>query len=187
MLPTAMGFSHQLLTEILQPGDLAVDATMGNGHDTQLLAQLVGATGHVYAFDVQEMAVKATKARLTAAQLLAQTTLIHDGHQHVLDYLPPAVPIKGAIFNLGYLPKSDKRIITLPATTQQALAGLCSRLASKGRIVIVAYYGHPGGAAELAALQSYCQALPQASYNVLTYQFINQQNQPPILFCIEKK
>lgn len=187
MLLTAMRFSHQLLTEVLQPGDIAVDATMGNGHDTQLLAQLVGKTGHVYAFDVQKSAVEATTTRLSTAELLSQATLIHDGHQHVLKHLPETAQIKAAIFNLGYLPKSDKSIITLPETTRQALDALRSRLLPKGRIVIVAYYGHEGGAEELSTVRAYCEALPQEEYNVLTYQFINQKNQPPILFCIEKK
>ncbi len=37
-------------------GDIVIDATMGNGHDTQFLAELVGENGHVYAFDIQESA-----------------------------------------------------------------------------------------------------------------------------------
>lgn len=36
----------------LREGDIAVDATMGNGGDTQFLAELVGKTGRVYGFDV---------------------------------------------------------------------------------------------------------------------------------------
>ena len=34
MLKTALHFSPQLLSECVQPGDIVVDATMGNGHDT---------------------------------------------------------------------------------------------------------------------------------------------------------
>lgn len=63
---------------------------------------------------------------------------------------------------------------------------MLERLAPKGRIVIVAYYGHEGGAEELLTVRNYCEQLPQELYNVLNYQFINQKNQPPILFCIEK-
>lgn len=187
MLLTAMRYSHQLLTEVVAPGDIVVDATMGNGNDTALLAKLVEKSGQVYAFDVQEQAVINTRARLAEADLLENVQLIHDGHQHVDKYLPENTPIKAAIFNLGYLPKSDKQIITLPETTRSALDQLLQRLAPKGRIIIVAYYGHEGGAAELATIRSYCEALPQEEYNVLNYQFINQKNQPPILFCIEKK
>ena len=30
-------------------------------------------------------------------------------------------PLKAAIFNLGYLPSADKSVITLPATTIEAM------------------------------------------------------------------
>lgn len=39
--------------QVLRPGDVAVDATAGNGHDTLFLAQAVGPSGTVYAIDVQ--------------------------------------------------------------------------------------------------------------------------------------
>ena len=42
-------------------GDICIDATAGNGHDTLLLAELVGASGSIIAFDIQEQAVQETK------------------------------------------------------------------------------------------------------------------------------
>lgn len=187
MLPTALHYSRQLLKEVLQAGDIAVDATMGNGHDTLLLAELVGVTGFVYAFDVQAQAIENTKKRLLDTPWEQRVQLIYDGHEHLNYYLPTDTPIKAAIFNLGYLPKSDKSVITLPDTTKKALDELLQRLVPTGRILIVAYYGHEGGEVELQTVRQYCEALPQEAYNVLNYQFINQKNQPPILFCIEKK
>lgn len=187
MLATALHYSHTLLKEVLQPGDIAVDATMGNGHDTCFLAELVGRTGHVYAFDLQDQALENTATRLAVAGLTNRVALIHGGHETLSQYIPETQPIKAAIFNLGYLPQSDKSVITLPATTRQALDALLLRLAPRGRIVLVCYYGHAGGPEELASVRAYCEALPQEQYNVLNYQFINQKNQPPILFCIESK
>lgn len=187
MLKTALHFSHQLLSECVQPGDIVVDATMGNGHDTVFLAELVGEKGQVHAFDIQQQALEQTTKRLSEANLTSRVTCHLVGHEHVLDYLAPDEQIQAAIFNLGYLPNSDKHCITLPETTEQALDGLLSRLKAKGRIIVVSYYGHTGGKEELQAVDTYCQQLPQEKYNVLKYQFINQKNQPPILFCIEKK
>ena len=46
---------HFILTH-LKAGDIAVDFTMGNGHDTEFLSKTVGEQGHVFAFDVQEQA-----------------------------------------------------------------------------------------------------------------------------------
>lgn len=187
MLQTAMRFSHTLLKEVIQTGDTVVDATMGNGHDTAFLAQLVGLNGLVYAFDVQEQALQNTDKRLVETGLREQVRLFHQGHETIATAIPEETSLRAAIFNLGYLPKSDKQIITKPDTTEQALDALLARLESKGRIVLVVYYGHTGGEAELAMVQDYCQKLPQEIYSVLTYQFINQKNNPPILFCIERK
>lgn len=73
-MQNALAFSHQLLKDVLQPGELAVDATMGNGHDTLFLAQLVGRSGHVYACDLQAQALVNTRQRLTNADLLSGNT-----------------------------------------------------------------------------------------------------------------
>lgn len=71
-LKSARFLAADCLRRFLLPGDIAVDATMGNGHDTQMLCELVGESGHVYAFDVQEQAVANTRARLEEAGLLGR-------------------------------------------------------------------------------------------------------------------
>ena len=65
----------------LKEGDVAVDFTMGNGHDTEFLSRTVGEYGHVFAFDVQEQALASTSERLeksgyptTARSFLTRTT-----------------------------------------------------------------------------------------------------------------
>ena len=55
--------AQKLATEILRPGDVAVDGTAGKGRDTACLAQAVGPTGHVHAFDIQPEAVASTRNR----------------------------------------------------------------------------------------------------------------------------
>lgn len=187
MLQTALHFSHKLLQEVVHMGDSVVDATMGNGNDTAFLAQLVGSTGQVYAFDIQEQALVNTANKLQELSLKEHATLIQQGHETIDHHLPVDTKLTAAIFNLGYLPKSDKQIVTIPETTKQALDALLPRLIAKGRIILVVYYGHDGGERELTLVQDYCQHLPQDKFNVLSYQFINQKNNPPILFCIEKK
>ena len=46
--------AHRLIKAKLFGGEIVVDATAGNGHDTLFLANLVGHNGTVYAFDVQK-------------------------------------------------------------------------------------------------------------------------------------
>lgn len=187
MLQTVLHFSHSLLEEILQPGDHVIDATMGNGYDTVFMAEKIGKTGHVYSFDIQKEALLSTKSKLTEQDLLDRTSLFLQGHETLGTVVDEAQPIKAGIFNLGYLPKSDKSVITLPETTRTAMEEILKRLVSRGRMIMVVYYGHEGGEKELDMVQDYCQSLPQEKYNVLKYQFINQKNNPPILYCVEKK
>lgn len=48
-------FAHDTLRKVVRPGDYVIDATCGNGHDTLLLAELVGINGHVLGFDIQQI------------------------------------------------------------------------------------------------------------------------------------
>lgn len=187
MLQTALHYSHQLLKEIITPGDIVVDGTVGNGHDTLFLADLVGSQGRVYGFDVQGQAIETSRQKLSEAGFLSQTTLFHQGHETIAQVLPEDLCVKAAIFNLGYLPKSDKTIITQKETTLTALTSLLPKLAIGGRIIVVIYYGHEGGETEKEGVLDFVKAIPQREYNVLSYQFINQQNNPPILIAIERK
>ncbi|SJZ36453.1 Putative rRNA methylase [Pilibacter termitis] len=183
MLESALRYSHKLIREIVNNGDTVVDATMGNGNDTALFASLVGETGCVHAFDVQELAVENTKIRLKEQQLTAQLHL--ESHENVGNYLQHN--LKCAVFNLGYLPKSDKTIITQSESTLKSLKCMLTHLLSGGRILLVLYYGHDGGEQEKEAVLHFARTLPQEEYQVLEYQFINQKNSPPILVCIEKR
>lgn len=181
-------YSHQLLKETVQPGDIVVDATIGNGHDTLLLSELVGETGFVYGFDIQQAALAQTKARL-AAHHQPSRTLILDSHARLEAHLKPehAHNIKAAIFNLGYLPGSDKSIITTPDSTITAVKTLIDHLTVDGIIILVVYHGHPGGDIERDTLTTYLSQLDQKSFDVLRYGFINQQNHPPFILAIKKK
>lgn len=176
-------FSHQLLKETVHPGEVVIDATCGNGHDTLMLGKLVGKTGKVYGFDIQKQAIEQTKALLLKNNI-QHAELIHKGHEHLSDYIDQTVA--GAIFNLGYLPRGDHSIITTPDTTIQAIHSILPLLKKRGRVVIVIYYGHAGGMEEKESLLSYSKKLDQKHYQVLQYQFINQKNNPPFVLAIEK-
>lgn len=184
---TGLQFSHQLVKSRVQPGDTAIDATAGNGHDTLFLAQQVGPKGTVLSYDIQESAINSTRRRLSEADLLSRVRLIHRGHETMETELAPDRYIKAVMFNTGYLPGGDHTIITEAPRTLQALTAACHYLLPKGIITIVAYHGHPGGKEELANLVQYLQQLDQQEFDVLQYGFINQHNEPPLLFAVEKK
>ncbi|WP_440896150.1 class I SAM-dependent methyltransferase [Amphibacillus sp. Q70] len=188
MLKRVIPYAHELIQCAVKPGDVVIDATCGNGHDTVMLCRATGEHGKVYAFDIQLEAIEQTKQKLQS-ESLANVQLIHDGHQHLNQYLAQEDHgrITAAIFNLGYLPGSDKTIITKPAETLSAIDQIISHLKPGGIIVCVVYHGHPGGEVEKATLLNHLSQLEQREFNVLQYGFINQKNKPPFILAIEKK
>ena len=121
----------------LGEGDIAVDFTMGNGHDTEFLSKTVGESGHVYAFDIQESALESTSENLKRAGCPDNTTLVLDSHHNVKKYVD--VPIKAGMFNLGYLPGGDKRITTMRETTMPAIEAAIDLL-DKDAVLVIAVY-----------------------------------------------
>lgn len=187
MLKKPLSFVQELLKDSVMENDIVIDATVGNGNDTLLLATLVGPTGKVYGFDVQEEAIQTTKTKLLLTGLLPQTELILDGHENLDQYVLENPNISAITFNLGYLPKSDKSIITTADTTLKAIEKSLIRLRKGGLITIMVYYGHEGGLEEKTGVANFVANLPQEEYQVLKYEFVNQKNNPPFLFVIEKK
>ncbi|QHS23085.1 methyltransferase domain-containing protein [Virgibacillus sp. MSP4-1] len=188
MVKQALQFSHELLKESVEKGDIVVDATAGNGNDTLFLANLVGETGHVLAFDIQEQAIQNTRHCLQEHHI-EHATLIHDSHSQLDRHLETHMHknIGGAIFNLGYLPGSDKSVITIPESTISAIHQLLEHLKKGKLIVLVVYYGHQGGDKEKEELLKMVKQLDQKKFSVLEYSFINQKNNPPFLLAIEKR
>ena len=185
VLRSARFQAAEVLKSVLRPGDVAVDATMGNGHDTCMLAELVGENGRVIAFDVQPQAVEKTRERLETAGLLSRVELHCVGHQHMAEYVQ--YPVRAVAFNLGWLPGGDKSVTTLWKTTFQALEAALSLLAPMGVCTVCAYPGHEAGEQERAALTEYLAKLLPQQYNVLRQTFINAGSGAPECFVIQRQ
>ncbi len=176
ILLKALTFSHLLMSRVVKSGDLVVDATAGNGHDTVFLAKLVGEKGTVFSIDIQQQAITKTKENLIKNELLERTRLIQDGHENIASYINDK--ISAAMFNLGYLPGSNHQVITKPETTIEALKGILTLLVPNGLITLVIYTGHPGGEREWSQLENYLCSLNTKDYQVLLYKFLSQQKSP---------
>ncbi|MGQ4668868.1 class I SAM-dependent methyltransferase [Metabacillus halosaccharovorans] len=187
-LQRILPFAKQLLEKAVSKGDIVVDATIGNGHDTVFLAKLVGETGKVYGLDIQEQAILNTRERLMTENLMEQVALVQQGHQHINSVISDEHKgtISAAMFNLGYLPGGDHTIVTVPDTTISAIQQLLSLLKPEGIIVIVIYHGHEEGQIERDALMTFVKTIDPRDAHVLQYQFINKNNHPPYIVAIEK-
>lgn len=180
--------AHRAVEAVLKPGDITIDATVGNGHDTLFLATRVGATGKVYGFDIQQEALDSAYQRLQQAGQTAQVSLYHAGHEVMAMVLPESVAgkVKAVMFNLGYLPGGDKQRTTSASTTLAALQVAASLLAPGGVISLFAYTGHPGGREETERVRAWATALTQDLFSVSFTVSQREQENPPEWLLIKR-
>ena len=174
----------QFIQNHLSAGDVAVDFTMGNGHDTEFLSKTVGETGHVYAFDVQEAALASTAKNLAAAGCPQNYTLILDSHHNVKKYVEG--PIRAGMFNLGYLPGSDKTVTTMRETTMPAIEAALELLDHGGVLLVAVYPGHAEGDAEGKMLLDYFATLDRHAICCTLIRIVNSPASP-FFIVVEKK
>lgn len=188
---SVLSYAHKLVLERLDAhSGYAIDATAGTGVDTLMLAKAAGRRGQVFSFDIQQDALDRTQERLDKEDQakLASVQLILDSHATMSQYIPEAQhgKIQVIMFNLGYLPTGDLRIITEPESTLMALNSAFDLLAIRGILTIVLYPGHAGGAEEAEAVQAWASSLPVAVAQSIIYRQLQRQD-APYLIAIEKK
>jgi hypothetical protein len=178
--------AHTVIQNHLLAGDTAIDATVGNGHDTLFLATLTVPNGSVYGFDIQPAALASAQLRLQQQRLDGGVTLINDCHSRIAELIPKAQhgKIKAVMFNLGYLPGSDKTVITQSESTLAALDAALDILSRQGVITILAYPGHSGGDQETASIQAWCEQLEKNRCTVSIQHGDIQNKTSPLLFVI---
>jgi predicted methyltransferase len=188
-LPSAVRWAQLLLEDRLQPGDTVLDATAGNGHDTLFLCHKTGPSGHVYAMDVQAAAIVETRKRLSEAGISEDRfTLVNAGHETMAEAVAPEHrgEISGIMFNLGYLPGSDKTVITQTETTLTAVNAATRLLKPGGLLTLAVYPGHEGGAQEQLALTEWATALSPREFEVQHLRPVNRNASPPECWLVWK-
>ena len=182
---SARFWAREMIEGALFEGARAIDATMGNGHDTRWLCELVGSGGHVYAFDVQADAVDRTRERLKAAGVEDRASLFCQGHQRMAEFVGETVD--AIVFNLGWLPGAEHGVTTRTDTTLQAVDASLSLLKEEGIMTVCVYPGHEEGMRELEALLEWASHLDAKRYDALIKTYLNQPNDPPRMLAIRKK
>jgi 16S rRNA C1402 N4-methylase RsmH len=154
--------AHQGWLPYLKPGSWAIDATAGNGFDTEFLARQVAESGRVFAMDIQECAISATRKRLETANLIERVSLVRADHARIRDSF--ACGMRGEVdlicFNLGYLPTGDHNITTSRESTVLALHESLLLLNPEGALSVIAYRGHEGALEEADSVEWFFNKLP---------------------------
>ena len=180
---------HHALSRHVRPGDTAIDATAGNGHDTLCLAGLAGPGGTVHAFDIRPEAVAATRRRLEAAGLADACALVFGDHAAEMEKRLPELAGRtaAAVFNLGFLPGSDHAAPTRPETTLAALGHAEKLLRPGGLLAVTAYRGHPGGAEEARAVREWMLRAASRGWRVIAHRPAGRPSAPaPVLWLARK-
>lgn len=184
-LKSARYLARDVLCRAVRPGDRAVDATMGNGHDTLFLCEAVGPGGHVFSFDIQAQALENTERLLTENGVRGRASLFQTGHQEMDRFVREKV--RAVVFNLGWLPGGNHEMTTRWETTREAVTKALNLLEPMGVLVLCAYPGHDEGARELRELSGLFASLSNREYNVLHQRFLNAGPGAPECFVIQKQ
>lgn len=181
--------AHQIWSRVISLGDIVVDATCGNGHDTLFLAKktLTHDSGRVYALDLQETALESSRKKLEtelSPELSQRVIFLQQCHSH----FPEEIHEQKArlfVYNLGYLPGGDKSKTTMTQTTLSSIDEAKKCLLPGGLISITCYPGHPEGEIEQKTILDHVSQWDLSEWSCCHHQWINR-NHAPSLLLIQK-
>ena len=179
---------HHFIREHIKVGDTCIDATIGNGHDTELLCALVGESGKVYGFDIQAKALENTRLRLEAAGLSGRAKLFLKSHEQMAEVIDPSEQgkVSCVVFNFGYLPGGDHQLATKGESSIMAMESALSLLKKDGLMSLCIYSGGDSGFGERDEILAWLKGLDSRKYLVIVSEYYNRKNHPPIPVLIYK-
>lgn len=176
---SALEISKRVIAERVKEGDLCIDATAGRGNDTAFLCELAGESGRVIAFDIQEDAINSTRELLLSKGLSERAELILESHTN-MDKYAESGSVSCITFNFGWLPGGCHQIHTLKDTSIEAVKKALGLIRPGGLISMILYYGRDTGFEEKDALLEFVKTIDSNEYSVITAEFSNRPNCPPI-------
>ncbi len=173
----------------LKPGDIAIDATCGNGHDTLFLSQLLlsDSSSAIFSFDIQPEAIQNTETLLkrNLSPDHFRRVLLHRRSHLDLNAVPLPYSPRLIVYNLGYLPGgNNKSLTTQTDSTLESVKLSLELLADDGAVSITCYPGHDEGMREEAALLSFAQTLSSKEWNVCHHKWLNRPRSPSLLWIV---
>jgi hypothetical protein len=178
--------AHSYWKAHLKPGDRAVDATCGNGHDTLVLSQILlsDPRSAVFGYDIQSAAIEKTRQLLQthlSEEQMQQVHLFHQSHAEI-----EGGSVQLIVYNLGYLPGGDKTIVTQVETTLKSVEYALSLLETKGALSITCYPGHEEGEREERALLEFFEKMPSSEASVCYHKWLNRPRSPTLLWVVKE-
>lgn len=182
-----LDLSHEYWSKIIPEGGIAIDATCGNGHDTLFLAKLClkNESGKVIAIDIQQQAIEKTKALLQKEEIdLSKIEFIHGSHSK---FTLPDNSVDLIVYNLGYLPGSDKSVKTLIDSTLESIKDAMRLIKKSGAISVTFYPGHTEGKEERDAILEWGSHIDPQLWSLCHHQWMNRRDAPSLLLMQKSK
>jgi len=181
--PTELTWS--ILRGKIREGEVVIDATAGNGHDTVFLAECVGESGKVLAFDVQEAAIRSARERVAKAGFAPRVEFHQKSHGRMAEHAEPE-SVAAVMFNLGYLPGHDHEFTTRCEETVLALTISVGLLIPDGVLSVVCYPGHAAGLEEASAVENWMAGRGGDGWRIARYGMLGTLRPAPFLFLAVK-
>jgi hypothetical protein len=186
MLSFHLKKAHDLWKNHLRIDATVIDATVGNGFDSLELAKLIlrEKNGSLIGFDIQKKAIENTKKLLgdnLSPMQLENVFLFLSSHEDFSCINRSNINL--VVYNLGYLPRSDKKIKTKITSTLISIKNAINILAPNGALCITCYPGHVEGKEEEIHLVKYFENLNPRKWEVCFYRWINKKNAPSIIWA----
>jgi tRNA A58 N-methylase Trm61 len=174
-----------ILREVIREGDVVIDATAGNGHDTAFLAECVGRDGRVIAFDIQREALDSARIRLEELGMAACVEFHHRSHAEMGQLAEPGT-VSAVMFNLGYLPGGDHELATMAGETLRAIEAATILIKPGGALSVICYPGHEAGEHEAEAVERHITDLTRAGWRLASYKIPGTLKPAPFLLIGRK-
>lgn len=178
-------FSHYLIKEFINRNQnnnlLCIDATCGMGNDSLFIVKNINQSSTLICYDIQEVAINSTKELLKNYNNVVYNLQSHESfNEESADLI---------IYNLGYLPNTDKVVKTNSSTTLKSLENALRITNNKNDylIIIVLYPGHQEGLLESQVIDNYCYNLSSSKYLVSKYLNYNRPTSPYIISITPNK
>ena len=174
---------------------MVIDATCGNGFDSQVLAGicLQGDSSKLFCIDMQSKAIETSRQRLLstfgADKVQNQIRFCQQSHETFpLDIDESSVDL--LVYNLGYLPGTvsdgTNRVVSNATTTVLSLHAALPLMRIGGLITIMAYRGHKAGEEETNAVAELITRLPVSQWRVFAHIPLNATT-GPVLFSLYRQ
>jgi SAM-dependent methyltransferase len=176
--------AHFFWKEWVEPGDILIDATCGNGQDLLVLVKLLKGKGQAIGYDIQKEAIDQSHAFLKNQLSQEEFSLVklrHASHETFEE-----TSAKLIVYNLGYLPRGNKMKTTATDSTLKSVQHACNLIVKGGAVSITCYPGHEEGGREEKALLDYVQKLSPSQWSILYNQWVNRKNSPSLLLLMKQ-